>query len=150
MLDSSLGGCALFLPASPGVISTSRRCGNLSRLDEQVYSSSAGSARDICRGAVSTVLCNNEILPNGGSFTRIAPRLPDAVCQPRLSKETAGAHLLWYSQRQMAAFGAVRCDADWCLSFLGLIDLRRSLGSGAVALVTYERSLLMTTCHLNR
>jgi hypothetical protein len=85
-----------------------------------------------------------------GRLPGAAPRLPDAVCQPRLSKETAGARLLWYSQRQTAAFGAVRCDADWCLFFLGLIDLRRSLGSGAVAFVTYERSLLMTTCHLDR
>jgi hypothetical protein len=65
-----------------------------------------------------------------GRLPGTAPCPPDVVCQPRLSKDTAGNRSLRYSWRLTATSGPVRGDADWCLSFLGLVDLRSSLGGG--------------------
>jgi hypothetical protein len=121
----------LFLPASPGALSTYRRSGNLSRV-EQVFSFIQCGVSSRISVVAQLVRCGVTTI-----FFRIVSRLPgtapctpDVVCQPRLRKDTAGDSSLRYSWRLTATIGAVRCDADWCLSFLGLVDLRRSLGGG--------------------
>jgi hypothetical protein len=122
---------ALSLPASPRAHPTYRRSGNLSRVGKVVsfiqcgVSSKITVVAQVLQCGVTTIYFRIV-----GRLPGTAPRPPDEVCQPRLSKDTAGDRLLWYSRRLTATFGAVRCDADWCLSFLGLVNLRRSLGGG--------------------
>jgi hypothetical protein len=122
---------ALSLPASPRAHPTYRRSGNLSRVGKVVsfiqcgVSSKITVVAQVLQCGVTTIYFRIV-----GRLPGTAPRPPDEVCQPRLSKDTAGDRLLWYGRRLTATFGAVRCDADWCLSFLGLVNLRRSLGGG--------------------